>query len=118
MLDVLKMTVRPEFLNRIDEIIMFDPLSENDIREILRMQMRDLKAKLSEDGVEVSFTQAFEDLMAERGYDPAYGARPVKRIMQRELVNQLAKAILDGRIHRDAHVTIDAAAGEVVLRNG
>ncbi len=117
-LDVLKMTVRPEFLNRIDEIIMFDPLSENDIREILRMQMRDLKAKLSEDGVEVSFTQAFEDLMAERGYDPAYGARPVKRIMQRELVNQLAKAILDGRIHRDAHVTIDAAAGEVVLRNG
>ncbi len=116
-LDVLKMTVRPEFLNRIDEVIMFDPLSENDIREILRMQMEQLRAKLAEDGVEVTFTQAFEDLIARKGYDPAYGARPVKRIMQRELVNQLARAILDGRIHRDARVMIDAAAGEVVLRN-
>ena len=75
-MDVLKMTVRPEFLNRIDEIIMFDPLTRGDIREILHIQMRQLQDKLSEEGVTIEFTQAFEDWMVEGGYDPAYGARP------------------------------------------
>ena len=116
-MDVLKMTVRPEFLNRIDEIIMFDPLSENDIREIVRIQMNDLQGKLAADGVDISFTPAFEDLMTEKGYDPAYGARPVKRIIQKELVNQLATSILSGRISKGSRIEIDAAAGEVVLRN-
>ena len=116
-LDVLKQTIRPEFLNRIDEIIMFEPLTRNDIRDILHIQMAALKQKLSEDGVEISFTDAFEDYMTDKGYDPAFGARPIKRAMQRELVNKLAKAILDGTVHKDSVVEADVADGEIVLRN-
>lgn len=115
-LDVLKQTIRPEFLNRIDEIIMFEPLTRNDIRDILHIQMAVLKHKLSEDGVEISFTDAFEDYMTDKGYDPAFGARPIKRVMQRELVNKLAKAILDGTVHKDSVVEADVADGEIVLR--
>ena len=115
--DVLKQTVRPEFLNRIDEIIMFDPLTRSDIRDILHIQMEDLQKKLSDNGITVSFTPAFEDHMVEHGYDPAYGARPIKRLMQRELVNRLAKAILDGTVRRDSAITVDAVGGEVVLKN-
>ncbi|MBQ6576980.1 MAG: AAA family ATPase [Bacteroidales bacterium] len=115
--EVLKQTVRPEFLNRIDEIIMFDPLTKGDIREILHIQMKQLQDRLAEDGVSITFTKAFEDYMTEKGYDPAYGARPVKRIMQRELVNQLAKAILEGRVHKETAIEIDALGDEVVMRN-
>ena len=116
-LEVLKQTVRPEFLNRIDEIIMFDPLSKADIRDILHIQEEDLKGKLGENGIDIRFSPAFEDYMVEHGYDPAYGARPVKRLMQRELVNRLAKAILDGTVHRDSVITVDAAGGEILLKN-
>ncbi len=116
-LDVLKQTVRPEFLNRIDEIIMFDPLTRNDVREILHIQMEELRRRLAEDGVSVKFTKAFEDYMTEQGYDPAYGARPVKRVMQRELVNQLAKAILDGTVHKESVIEVDAAGEAVVLHD-
>ena len=116
-LDVLKQTVRPEFLNRIDEIIMFDPLSRADVRDILHIQMDELQRKLSDNGITVTFTPAFEDYMVEHGYDPSYGARPVKRLMQRELVNLLAKSILDGTVRRDGAITVDAAGGQVLLRN-
>lgn len=116
-LELLRQTIRPEFLNRIDEIIMFEPLTKNDIRDILHIQMKQLQNKLSEDGVEISFTSAFEDYMTDMGYDPAFGARPIKRVMQRELVNQLAKAILDGTVHRDSVIEADVAGGEIVLKN-
>lgn len=116
-LELLRQTIRPEFLNRIDEIIMFEPLTKNDIRDILHIQMKRLQSKLSEDGVEISFTPAFEDYMTDMGYDPAFGARPIKRVMQRELVNQLAKAILDGTVHRDSVIEADVAGGEIVLKN-
>ena len=116
-IEVLKQTVRPEFLNRIDEILMFDPLTKSDVREILHIQMRELQSKLSEDGIELTFTPAFEDYMTEKGYDPAYGARPVKRLMQRELVNQLATAILAGTVRKDSAITVDVAGEQVVLRN-
>lgn len=116
-LELLRQTIRPEFLNRIDEIIMFEPLTKKDIRDILHIQMKQLQSKLSEDGVEISFTPAFEDYMTDMGYDPAFGARPIKRVMQRELVNQLAKAILDGTVHRDSVIEADVAGGEIVLKN-
>ena len=116
-LELLRQTIRPEFLNRIDEIIMFEPLTKNDIRDILHIQMKQLQSKLSDDGVEISFTPAFEDYMTDMGYDPAFGARPIKRVMQRELVNQLAKAILDGTVHRDSVIEADVAGGEIVLKN-
>ena len=115
-LEVLKRTVRPEFLNRIDEVIMFEPLSQTEIREILRMQMHDLKEKLAENGVSVDFTEGFVNYMSTKGYEPQYGARPIKRLMQKELINLLAKSILDGHVRRDSVITVDVADGQIVVR--
>ena len=114
-LEILKRTVRPEFLNRIDEVIMFEPLSQTDIRDILRMQIADLQEKLSENGVAIEFTKEFEDYMSIKGYEPAYGARPIKRLMQKELVNLLAKAILDGHVHRDSIIQVSVRDGQITL---
>ena len=114
-LEVLKRTVRPEFLNRIDEVIMFEPLSQSDIREILHMQMKDLQHRLFENGVTISFSKEFEDYMSEKGYEPAYGARPIKRLMQKELVNLLAKNILDGHVQRDSDILVDIRDGEIFI---
>ena len=116
-LEVLKRTVRPEFLNRIDEVIMFEPLSQTDIRDILRMQMEDLKGKLAENGVNIGFTREFEDYMSTKGYEPAYGARPIKRLMQKELVNLLAKSILDGHVHRESEILVDVRDGQIIVRD-
>ena len=116
-LEVLKRTVRPEFLNRIDEVIMFEPLSQTDIREILRMQIRDLQARLSENGVIVEFTEEFEDYMSTKGYEPQYGARPIKRLMQKELINLLAKSILDGHVRRDSVIRVDVRNGQIEIRS-
>ena len=115
-LEVLKRTVRPEFLNRIDEVIMFEPLSQNDIREILKMQIAALQDKLSENGVTVEFTRGFEDYMSTKGYEPQYGARPIKRLMQKELVNLLAKSVLEGQVRRDSRILVDVADGQIVIR--
>ena len=115
-IDVLKRMVRPEFLNRIDEIIMFEPLTKKDIREILHLQMNDLKEKLAGNGVSIAFTKAFEDYMTDKGYDPAYGARPIKRLMQRELINMIAKAILDGSVHKESEITVDVSDGKILIR--
>ena len=114
-LEVLKRTVRPEFLNRIDEVIMFEPLSQTDIRDILRMQTADLQEKLAENGVVISFTKEFEDYMSTKGYEPAYGARPIKRLMQKELVNILAKNILDGKVRRESNILIDIRDGQIFI---
>ena len=114
-LEVLKRTVRPEFLNRIDEVIMFEPLSQTDIREILRMQIRDLQSRLSENGVTIEFTPEFEDYMSTKGYEPSYGARPIKRLMQKELINILAKSILDGHVRRDSVILIDVKDGQIIV---
>ena len=114
-MEVLRRTVRPEFLNRIDEVIMFEPLSQADIRDILKMQIASLQAKLSENGVTVTFSQEFEDYMSTKGYEPAYGARPIKRLMQKELVNLLAKSILDGHVHRNSVILVDVKDGQIVM---
>ena len=114
-MEVLRRTVRPEFLNRIDEVIMYEPLSQADIRDILKMQIAALQAKLSENGVTVTFSQEFEDYMSTKGYEPAYGARPIKRLMQKELVNLLAKSILDGHVHRNSVILVDVKDGQIVM---
>ena len=116
-MEVLRRTVRPEFLNRIDEVIMFEPLSQSDVRDILKMQIASLQSKLSENGVTVTFSQEFEDYMSTKGYEPAYGARPIKRLMQKELVNLLAKSILDGKVHRSSIILIDVHDGQIVMRD-
>ena len=113
----LRMRMRPEFINRIDEIVTFNALSKEDIRKIVRIQMKDLQDKLAEDNVQLSFTKAFEDDMVENGYDPEYGARPVKRLIQRELVNQLSRSILEGQITRDSVIEVDVQDGRTIIRN-
>ncbi|MCR5572049.1 MAG: AAA family ATPase [Bacteroidales bacterium] len=112
----LKAAMRPEFLNRIDEIITFDALSKDNIREIVRIQMAALQKTLAEEGVSLSYTPAFEDWMTENGYDPDYGARPVKRLLQRELVNRLATAVLDGSVRKDSAITADAGPAGILVR--
>lgn len=111
----LKATMRPEFLNRIDEIITFQQLTKDDIREILHLQMDALRRKLDENGVGIKFTEAFEDYMTTEGYDPAYGARPIKRLMQRELVNLIAKAILEGSVTKGTTIVVDVCDGQVTI---
>ena len=111
----IKATMRPEFVNRIDEIITFQQLTKDDIREILHLQMDALRRKLDENGVGIKFTEAFEDYMTNEGYDPAYGARPIKRLMQRELVNLIAKAILEGKVSKGMTITVDVKDGQVII---
>ena len=113
----LRMRMRPEFINRIDEIVNFHSLTKDDIREIVRIQMSLLEKKLSDENVSLKYTRAFEDAMVENGYEPEFGARPVKRLIQRELVNLLAKEILEGHIRKDAAIEVDWQDGKTVLRN-
>ena len=113
----LRLRMRPEFLNRIDEIIKFDALTKDDIREIVHIQMTILQKKLEEENVVLRYTKAFEDDMVENGYDPVFGARPVKRLIQRELVNRLAREILEGKVHKDSVIEVDAVGGQIALRN-
>ena len=113
----LKSRMRPEFLNRIDEVISFSQLTQKDILEILRLQEAQLARKLEEKGVRIVFTDRFDDYMSGRGYDPDYGARPIKRLLQRELVNQLATGILNGEVRKDSDILVDFRDGKVVLTN-
>lgn len=113
----LRERMRPEFLNRIDEIIWFETLSRQDIRDILRLQEAILARKLDEKGVRIVFTDAFDDYMSGKGYEPEFGARPIKRLLQRELVNRLATAILDGTVRRDSDIEIDVKGGEIAISN-
>ena len=113
----LRLRMRPEFLNRIDEIVVFDALTPEDIRQIVRIQMETLRRKLEAENVALHFTRAFEDDMVANGYDPVYGARPVKRLIQRELVNKLAREILEGKIRKDSVIEVDSDGGATVLHN-
>ena len=114
-IDILKKTMRPEFINRIDEIIMFEPLSRKDILGILNLQLSALKKKMEEHGISIGFSRKFIDFMAEKGYDPAYGARPIKRILQRELVNMLAKDLIEGSVSKDKPVLVDISGDQIVI---
>ena len=113
----LKSRMRPEFLNRIDEVISFSQLTQKDILEILRLQEAQLARKLEEKGVRIVFTDRFDDYMSGKGYDPDYGARPIKRLLQRELVNQLATGILNGDVRKDSDILVDFRDGKVVFTN-
>ena len=114
-IDILKKSMRPEFINRIDEIIMFEPLTRKDILGILNLQLNALRKKMEEHGISIEFSQKFIDYMSEKGYDPAYGARPIKRILQRELVNMLAKALIEGSISKERPVLVDVSGDQIVI---
>ena len=114
---LLRQTIRPEFLNRIDEVIMFEPLMKNDIKEIIRIQLNDLKEQLNKSGVDLEFTEYALDYLAENGFDPQFGARPLKRLIQKQIVNQLSKKLLSGTIDKSKPVLVDVFDGTVVFRN-
>lgn len=116
-LEVLKNSVRPEFLNRIDEIIMFHPLSKADLNEILKIQIKGITDIMEEKGIKIEFTKYAMDYICSKGYDPSYGARPVKRVLQREFVNELAKSILSGKLNKEKVVIVDFFEDVLVFRN-
>jgi ATP-dependent Clp protease ATP-binding subunit ClpB len=116
-MDLLKKTIRPEFLNRIDEVIMFQPLLKKDIREIIRIQLNALKHLLAQSGVTLEFTEYALDYLAENGFDVQFGARPLKRLIQKQIVNQLSKKLLSGTIDKTKPVLVDVFDGVVVFRN-
>ncbi len=116
-IELLKQQLKPEFLNRIDEIVMFEPLTQGDIEQIVDLQLQAIRRLLRQNGIELDYTPAARARIAELGYDPLYGARPVKRTIQREIVNALSRRILAGEVDRTKPILIDAAAGEVVMKN-
>ncbi|MGM9870684.1 MAG: ATP-dependent chaperone ClpB [Muribaculaceae bacterium] len=116
-LDMLKSTIRPEFLNRIDEIIMFTPLSRNEIEEIVGLQIAAVKRTLAGNGITLDVTPAAIGYLADEGYDPEFGARPVKRVIHRQILNRLSKDILSGKVDREHPIRIDYKDGELVFSN-
>ena len=116
-LDMLESNIRPEFLNRIDEIIMFTPLNKKEIQQIVALQINAVKRTLEKNGIELNITDKAVDLLADEGYDPEFGARPVKRVIQREILNRLSKDILAGNVDKDRSITIDASGEEFIFRN-
>jgi ATP-dependent Clp protease ATP-binding subunit ClpB len=106
-LALLKKSVRPEFVNRIDEIIMFRPLSRNDIRKIVDIQVDLVQKRLAENGVNLDISDSARERLAKLGYDPQFGARPLKRVLQREILNELSKQILSGKVTKDAVIVVD-----------
>ncbi len=116
-LGLLKKMIRPEFLNRIDDIVMFTPLNQDDIREIVKLQLEGLKKMLAKQHITLDATEEAINFLAERGYDPQYGARPVKRTLQKEVLNNMSKALLGGSIKADSIVLLDAFDNELVFRN-
>ena len=115
--NLLKKSVRPEFLNRIDETIMFTPLTKNDIISIVRMQFNRLAKRLEAMDIQIDITENAVDELARLGYNPQFGARPVKRIIQKELLNELSKKLLSGEVVKDSKILVDVVNGEIVFKN-
>jgi ATP-dependent Clp protease ATP-binding subunit ClpB len=115
--DLLKRTMRPEFLNRIDETIMFTPLEMKDIVQIVRLQCNALQQKLEATGIAITFSKEALEFISEQSYDPQFGARPVKRTIQKELLNQLSKEILSGKVLKDHTILVDSFGDSIVFRN-
>jgi ATP-dependent Clp protease ATP-binding subunit ClpB len=116
-MNLLRTTIRPEFLNRVDEIIMFRPLMKKEIRGIVSIQLNQLKQLVAQSGIDLVFSDYTIDYLAENGFDPQFGARPLKRLIQKEIVNHLSKRILSGHIDKDKPVVVDVFDGVVVFRN-
>jgi len=116
-LALLKQTVRPEFLNRIDDTIMFTPLSKENIVQIVGLQLKGITKMIAEQGITFDATQEAINYLADKGYNPEYGARPVKRVIQKEVLNALSKEILGGKVTTDSIILLDAFDGELVFRN-
>ena len=116
-MDLLKQMLRPEFLNRVDDVVMFHPLLKKEIKGIIRIQLDGLQKMVAKNGMNLQFSDYALDYLAENGFDPQFGARPLKRLIQKEIVNQLSKKILAGDVDKDHPVLVDVFDGVVVFRN-
>jgi ATP-dependent Clp protease ATP-binding subunit ClpB len=114
---LLKQTIRPEFLNRVDDIIMFSPLLRKQMASIVQIQLNQLKNLVAENGMQIEFTDYLIEYLSEQGFDMQFGARPLKRLIQKLVVNELSKQILSGAIDKSKKVLIDIFDGVVVFRN-
>ena len=115
--ELLKQTIRPEFLNRVDEIVMFTPLTRDEVRDIVKLQIGSVAKMLAQNGVKLNVSERAVDWLAEEGFDPMFGARPVKRTLQRNLVNELSRRILAGQIDSDSIIQIDADSDGLLFKN-
>ena len=115
--ELLKQTIRPEFLNRVDEIVMFTPLTRAEVRDIVKLQIGSVAKMLAQNGVKLDVSEAAVDWLAQEGFDPMFGARPVKRTLQRNLVNELSRRILAGQIDSDSEIQIDADTNGLIFKN-
>jgi ATP-dependent Clp protease ATP-binding subunit ClpB len=115
--DLLKDTIPPEFLNRIDDVIMFTPLTKDEIKEIVRLQFGRIAARLRENEIEASLSDDAIQWIADKGYDPQFGARPIKRLLEKNIVSELSKAILDGSVTKETSILIDCKKDTLVFKN-
>jgi ATP-dependent Clp protease ATP-binding subunit ClpB len=116
-MELLKQSMRPEFLNRVDDIVMFHPLMRKEIRNIIKIQLQNLQGQLQQQGITLQFSDYALDYLVNKGFDPQYGARPLKRVIQKDIVNLLSKKIIAGEIDKTKPVLIDVFDGVVVVRN-
>ena len=115
--ELLKQTIRPEFLNRIDELIMFTPLNRTEIRDIARLQFNQVKQTLADMGIEIDASVDALDWLAQLGYDPQFGARPLKRVIQKRILNELSKEILAGKVDKESRILLDVFDHKFVFLN-
>ncbi|MDD1692512.1 MAG: AAA family ATPase, partial [Methanoregula sp.] len=115
--ELLKKTIRPEFLNRIDEIIMFKPLTRDEIRTVVELQIGIIQKMLGKSDIRLTATKKAIQFIATRGFDPQFGARPIKRVIQKSLLNELSKMILEGAVQKEKEIVVDEKEGKLVFRN-
>jgi ATP-dependent Clp protease ATP-binding subunit ClpB len=116
-MNLLRQVLRPEFLNRVDDVIMFHPLMRKEIKGIIRIQLQNLQKQLADQGIDLQFTDYALDYLSQRGFDPQFGARPLKRVIQKDIINMLSRKIIGGEIDKSKPVLIDVFDGVVVMRN-
>ena len=115
--DLLKKTIRPEFLNRIDEIIMFKPLTKEEIQKVVELQLENVQKMLGKSDIRLRATKKAIQFIATQGFDPQFGARPIKRVIQKNLLNELSKMILEGTVNKDKVIVVDEKEGKLVFTN-
>jgi ATP-dependent Clp protease ATP-binding subunit ClpB len=115
--DLLKISIKPEFLNRVDEIIMFQSLTQEEVRRVVELQLRIIQKMLEKSGIKLAVTKKAVDLIAMIGFDPQYGARPIKRVIQKNLLNELSKIILEEKVDKNSLIVVDEKKGELVFTN-
>ena len=115
--ELLKQTIRPEFLNRIDEVIMFTPLRKSEIIDIVRLQVKSLQKMLANNSIAIEVTDKAVEWIANEGYDPQFGARPVKRVIQRNLLNDLSRQILSEQVTKDSRIVVDVKDDHIIFEN-